>query len=645
MKTLLPNSIRSWLAAGSALFSVSILAPAMAHACEACNAAFTEQIMNERADTPGGRDMLRAMENQRGLPLEGMGSESFLASSGRSHTPASPSSGTEAGGTRGNVTSVETQEAGVESEREEATLMVSPEAAAAPGPREAFTTAAPATEIAGPVPMGRPLPTFFEGHEFIEIIERDHSLQTPPTSYVPQDAPVDKEFTIRLHEGSTYLGNGVVYDGFLTNGKIPGPTLVVDQDDIVRFNVINEGRIPHGASIHAANTQTSKYVGKIGPGEERSVVFKATQPGIYMYHCAPGGHAIPMHVMFGQYGMIVVRPKEQYQLEKELGHGPDLELFIVQHELYASGKDAVEGNAAYAMFNGKLFRYVEDPIMVKPGDYVRINFLNVGPNLLSTFHIVGIIWDYVYWQGHPKAMLPAGQTVTAGPSDSWVIEFRMPPDEGAYTILSHAVGSASRGAIGLLVVDPEAETEPIVLAEGPDYTEAEMEDYVRNAQRVISPFRPGTHPADTPVVYGPETKEVHVSIIGNSYWPKVIQVAPGTTVTWTNEDVFTFMAGEYAGIHNVMGTSAPPDSDGLISPLLAHGESFSYTFEEEWEYEYICTPHPYMLAKVIVAAPDYDLSKAGGTTAAVGGWVLPLVGVTFLLSTIALVGAARRRAP
>lgn len=583
---------------------------ATANACDACNISFTEEIKNDRAQTPAGRDILRAMENQRGLPLDGLGAKYYLAADRTAETSS--------------ITADQ------------------PEARPAPTPR--FKSAeAPAVAAK---PVSRPVPAYFEDHPFIEIIERDYGLPIPPTSMVPQDAPVDKTVTIRLQEGKTYIGNNVVYDGFITDGKIPGPTIIVDQDDVVEFVVINEGRIPHGASIHSADTQTSKYVGSIGPGETKRVVFKATQPGIFMYHCAPGGHAIPMHVLFGQYGMMVVRPKhDQYQLEKDLGHGPDLELFLLQHEIYASGKDAIEGNAAYTMFNGKLFRYVEEPIMVRPGDYVRINFLNVGPNLLSTFHIVGIIWDYVYWQGNPSEKMKGGQTVTAGPSDSFVIEFRMPPDEGAYTMLSHAVGSTSRGAIGLLVVDGSLDETPVpvITADGPEYSDAEMRAYTAEAQRVVSPSKPGTHPTDLPVVYGPETKEVAVSIIGNSYYPKVIQVAPGTTVTWTNEDVFTFLAGEYSGVHNVMGTSAPPDSDGLVGPLLGHGETFSHTFEEEWDYEYICTPHPYMVGRVIVKEPEYTLGDGQAATATLGGWALPLLGLCLVLSSLALVRSRRNR--
>ncbi|MCA1779376.1 MAG: hypothetical protein LC637_08350 [Xanthomonadaceae bacterium] len=314
-----------------------------------------------------------------------------------------------------------------------------------------------------------------------------------------------------------------------------------------------------------------------------------------------------MHVIFGQYGMIVVEPKEaKYKLEQELGKKPDLELYLLQNEFYASGRDAIEGAPMYTAFNGRVFRYIEEPITAKPGDYVRINYLNVGPNLVSTFHIVGIIWDYVYWQGHPEAWMAGGQTVTSGPSDSWVIEFRVPPDEGAYTMLSHAVGSTSRGAIGLLVADKDADTPKTVLAEGPKWSDDEMAEIAASATRTISPFAPGSAGkgmaarADRVVSYGPEVEEVVVEIIGNSFYPKVIEIEPGTKVTWVNEDVFTYLAGEFSGVHNAVGTLGPKR---FATPLLGHGESASVAFDESGEYTYICTPHPYMKGRIIVRQP------------------------------------------
>src|SRR5690606_20879396 len=147
-----------------------------------------------------------------------------------------------------------------------------------------------------------------------------------------------------------------------------------------------------------------------------------------------------------------------------------------------------QGRPMYTAFNGKLFRYVEEPVVGKPGDYVRINFLNVGPNLVSTFHIVGIVWDYAYWQGNPANKLIGGQSVTAGPSDSWTIEFRLPPDEGSYLMLTHAVGSTDRGALGLLVCDADAERSGKITGDGIAYSESEMEEFRNQALRTITPF-------------------------------------------------------------------------------------------------------------------------------------------------------------
>jgi nitrite reductase (NO-forming) len=522
--------------------AAALLLSSQALACPSCNDSFMHEVMTERQHTATGQDIMAAVANQRGLPL---------------------------------------------------------------GAADSITASSVAAAAAA---RGTSLNPVFEGADFIEIIERDEGLEIPATSFVPQNATPDVEFTIRLDEGQTYIGQGVIYDGFVSDGKVPGPTLRVTEGDIVRITVENTGTVPHGASIHAADTQTSKYIGQIGPGESKSVTFRANMPGVYMWHCAPGGHAIPMHVLFGQYGMIVVEPKEtKYQLEQKLGHGPDLTLYLIQHEFYASGKEAVEGQPSYTAFNGRVFRYVEEPITAKPGDYVRIYFLNIGPNLVSTFHLVGIVWDFVHWQGHPDAWMPGGQTVTAGPSDSWVIEFRVPPDEGTYLMLSHAVGSTSRGAIGALVATNDADTPKTILADGPEFTEEELAEIRETAVRAISPFAPTEKmagvqaKADRVVSYGPEVKEVFVEIIGNSYYPKVIEIEPGTKVTWVNEDVFTYMAGEFSGVHNAVATRGP---EIFATRMLGHAESDSFTFTQSGEYNYICTPHPYMQGRIIVRETD-----------------------------------------
>ena len=477
-------------------------------------------------------------------------------------------------------------------------------------------------------------------HEFIQIINRDNRLSIPATSYVPQDTRPTKKVRITLEENDVYIGNGIMYQGFTIDGKIPGPTIIVDEGDIVEFTIVNAGDIPHGASIHAAYTQTSKYLGKINPDDSATIVFKATIPGVYMYHCAPGGHAIPMHIIFGQYGMMVVQPKKKFELEKILNKKPDIEIYLVQHEYYASGKDAVDGQGKpmYTAFNGKLFRYVEEPIIGKPGDYVRINFLNAGPNLLSTFHIVGIVWDFAYWQGNPENKFVGGQSVTAGPSDSWVVEFRLPPDEGAFLMLSHAVGSTDRGALGLLVCDKDAGRQNVILSDGIKYTDEEMEEFREKAVRTITPFGIGSPDVDVPVVYGSETKEVIVRIIGNSYDPKIIQVAPGTAVRWINEDVFTYMEGEFSGIHNALVKSGP---ERFASPMLAHAESYSHVMQQEGEYVYMCTPHPYMEGRIIVKKDEHKdiryASAGPGANSTLVWFILVLAALALMVGIIALI--------
>lgn len=121
-----------------------------------------------------------------------------------------------------------------------------------------------------------------------------------------------------------------------------------------------------------------------------------------------------------------------------------------------------------------------------------------------------------------------------------------------------------------------------------------------------------------------------VKIIGNSYYPKKLEITPGTTVTWINEDVFSYLAGEFSGIHNVVSTEGPTT---LNSPMLAHAESWSYTFVEVGDYTYLCTPHPYMEGKVKV----YEAESDGNLAAIL--WLM----MTALLALGFAVAAWRRK--
>jgi nitrite reductase (NO-forming) len=195
----------------------------------------------------------------------------------------------------------------------------------------------------------------------------------------------------------------------------------------------------------------------------------------------------------------------------------------------------------------------------------------------------------------------------------------MPPDEGPYLMVDHAMGQAARGAIGILQGDRNAKTPVTILADGPRYSEAEMKTFRQQAARIVAPFEPGSPDVDVPVVVPPHEKEAIVRIIGNSYYPKVLEVTPGTTVKWVNEDVFTYLEGEYAGIHNVLVTEGPETFSSL---MLGHAESWSYTLTKPGEYSYMCTPHPYMRAKIIVREKLVSLT---GTSPRTPWWAITLL--------------------
>jgi nitrite reductase (NO-forming) len=406
-----------------------------------------------------------------------------------------------------------------------------------------------------------------------------------------------KKFELVATRKNLVVDEGVVWRAFTWNGRVPGPLLVVEEGDEVEIAVRNADTITHGLSIHAANTQTSAVVGNIPAGQSRTLRFRADFPGVYMYHCAPGGHGILAHTMGGMFGMVVVEPKRtKYRLEEELGRPPDVRVYMVQHEVYGSGKDFADGRALYVTFNGYNFRYVTQPIQARPGDYVRFYYLNVGPNLVGSFHAVGGIWEYAYAGGNPQNVTRGLQTTIAAPTDSWVIEWRVPA-EGSFLLVTHAFGvQAMKGAVGVLSAKKDGPRTAVVRPEGPNLP------LPAKPKRVVDPFGLGSSDVDVPVRLRPGDP-AFVRMVGNSYWPKVLEVPVGSRVTWVNEDVFDLLEGERTGMHNVTAVRGPTQ---LASPLLKHADRFTLEVRRPGEYEYICAIHPYMRAKLRVYRPGAE---------------------------------------
>jgi plastocyanin len=85
----------------------------------------------------------------------------------------------------------------------------------------------------------------------------------------------------------------------------------------------------------------------------------------------------------------------------------------------------------------------------------------------------------------------------------------------------------------------------------------------------------------------------HVAIQDYAYGPATLTIQVGDTVEWINHDQAS---------HNVVTTSAPV---AFQSPMLATGQTWSFTFTVPGTYSYYCSVHPDMRAQIIVQpAPE-----------------------------------------
>jgi nitrite reductase (NO-forming) len=277
----------------------------------------------------------------------------------------------------------------------------------------------------------------------------------PHTIYDPVLPAVQagpKDITVVAKDATLWVADEVPYAGWTYDGTIPGRPLRVVEGDTVNFTlqVDPAATTAHSLDFHSAKTAPNVYYRTILPGEELKWSFVAKYAGAYMYHC--GTPPVLMHIGSGMYGAMIVDPKE--------GWPPAQELIFVQSDYYLkdSGNGVMVpdylkmlGNGAmdYVVFNGHANQYVANPIKVKVGQPVRIFVVNAGPNVWSSFHVVGTIFDRVCVNANPRNELFGLQSITIGPGDGACVEFVL-DEPGTYPAVNHAFGHAAHGAVALL---------------------------------------------------------------------------------------------------------------------------------------------------------------------------------------------------
>lgn len=264
--------------------------------------------------------------------------------------------------------------------------------------------------------------------------------------------PGPKDVTVTASDATLYVAEGVPYAGWTFDGSIPGQTLRVVEGDTVNvtFRVDPKASTAHSLDFHSARTSPEVNYRTIKQGEELKWSFVAKYPGAYLYHC--GTPPVMMHLGAGMYGAMIVDPKD--------GWPPAQDLIFVQSEFYlADGPDDVKvpdmtkmmgnGSMDYVVFNGYANQYVEHPISVRVGEPIRIFLVNAGPNIWSSFHVVGAIFDAAYLNANPANKFVGQQSISVGPGDGACVEFVL-DEPGIYTAVNHAFGHATHGAIALL---------------------------------------------------------------------------------------------------------------------------------------------------------------------------------------------------
>ena len=297
----------------------------------------------------------------------------------------------------------------------------------------------------------------------IDIVRRGDDLPPPMAAATgPRRHVVNLDTTEVIGQ----LEDGTSYTYWTYNNRVPGPFIRVRVGDTVEVNMANAANstMMHNVDFHAVTGPGGGAEATHAmPGEHKSFSFKAMKPGLYVYHCAEP--MVASHISNGMYGLILVEPE---------GGLPavDHEFYVMQGELYTEEDQGTPGlltesidrlldeRPTYYVMNGAFKALTGDrALQVEVGDTARIYFGVGGPNKISSFHVIGEIFDNVYRDASlASEPIQDVQTVLVPPGGATVVDltFEVP---GNYVMVDHALSRAERGAAGIITVTGAAAPE------------------------------------------------------------------------------------------------------------------------------------------------------------------------------------------
>ncbi len=289
-------------------------------------------------------------------------------------------------------------------------------------------------------------------------------VPAPRTPAPVNRGPARVAVTLETQERKGTLADGVEYEFWTFGGAVPGPMIRVREGDTVELHIKNDkaSKFTHSIDLHAVNGPGGgSTVTQTAPGKETAFQWKALNPGLYVYHCA--SPHIPTHIANGMYGLILVEPA---------GGLPkvDQEFYVMQSEFYTRGARGEKGfqtfdaskayaeRPEYVVLNGHVGALTgQGALKAKVGETVRIFYGNGGPNLVSSFHVIGEIFDRVYPESAVgSAPMTNVQTTHIPSGGAAMVELHLNAP-GTYLLVDHSIFRIDQGAVGQLVVEgPQA---------------------------------------------------------------------------------------------------------------------------------------------------------------------------------------------
>jgi nitrite reductase (NO-forming) len=298
--------------------------------------------------------------------------------------------------------------------------------------------------------------------EPVQAVLTSPPMVPPPTH---RKAPAKVIVELEVVEVDKQIAEGVTYTFWTFGGTVPGSFIRVRQGDTVEFHLKNHpgNKMPHNIDLHGVTGPGGGAASSFtAPGHQSTFTFKALNQGLYVYHCATA--PVGMHVANGMYGLILIEPPEGLS-------AVDQEFYVMQGDFYTVGKyrekghqpfdmqKAIDENATYVLFNGAESALTGPrALKAKTGQHIRMFVGNGGPNLVSSFHLIGEIFDKVQYEGGTRfqenvqtTLIPAGGAVT--------VEFNTEVP-GNYVLVDHAIFRAfNKGAVAILEVSGDERPE------------------------------------------------------------------------------------------------------------------------------------------------------------------------------------------